>query len=420
MRLPKVSIIVPVYNATTYLSKCLEQLVNQTYKNIEIICIDDGSKDHSHTIVERYIEIDNRITLIRQKNRGVAATRNVGLQVASGDYMMSCDSDDYFQLDAVELCVKALYSYGYCDAVLFNSTLFTQYGWSFVGIEGEAYNSIPSRIVGEKSNFLSGFGNVCFGMFSLNFIRENKLSFREGHIYEDWEFVAHFLSKANNIYWLNARLYNYRWMQDSSICGNITLSCLDVFTTMSLVEKYFKEAGRWENNQYSFYIKALGHILYFKRERLIRAKEDVKKAFDKKAEEFVQAIPYTMLCSLVHFFPMADRVALLKLHKDHDVEVEFCMENLKRQRREERKQRIKSFFKGILMKFFPAYRVAVNTRREMEQMHGELMGKLNEVTWLQYENRKDIDLIMRKLGMNKESKLIEEILVKKEHENYIK
>ena len=72
------------------------------------------------------------------------------------------------------------------------------------------------------------------------------------------------------------------------------------------------------------------------------------------------------------------------------------------------------------MKFFPAYRVAVNTRYEMEQMHGELMGKLNEITWLQYENRKEINLIMRKLGIDGEAKTIEEILVAKENENYIK
>lgn len=284
---------------------------------------------------------------------------------------------------------------------------------------GEAYN-FPSEMNCDESTYLGAFTNVCFAMYSLEVIKKNNLLFAEGHIYEDWEFAAHFNSVAQKIYWLNRNLYNYRWSQNSSISGDVSLSCLDAFNAMEQVVGHLKGANRWEQNQYSFYIRALGHILYFKRDRLIRAKEDVKKAFDKKAEEFIQAIPYTMLCSLAHFFPMTDRVALLKLHKDHDVEVEFCTENLKRQRREARKQRIRSFFKGILMKFFPAYRVAVNTRREIEQMHGELMGKLNEVTWLQYENRKDIDLIIRKLGMDKESKLIEEIMVKKEHENYIK
>lgn len=420
MNFPKISILVPIYNAELYLKECLLSLINQTYKSIEIICIDDGSRDNSGDIVKHYMALDHRITLISQENRGLSAARNAGLKIATGEYIMFCDSDDYFQLDAIELCVREIITHNCIDGIFFNARMFSMSGTDIRGIEGEAYETVPLEIVCDQSNFLGGFGNVCFGCFSLSIIKSNNLTFREGYIYEDWDFVVQFSILAKKIYWLNHMLYNYRWAQTGSLCGDVTIKCLDIFITMSLVEKYLKMACRWENNQYSFYIKALGHILYFKRERLIRAKEDVKKAFDKKAEEFVQAIPYTMLCSLVHFFPMADRVALLKLHKDHDVEVEFCMENLKRQRREERKQRIKSFFKGILMKFFPAYRVAVNTRREMEQMHGELMGKLNEVTWLQYENRKDIDLIMRKLGMNKESKLIEEILVKKEHENYIK
>lgn len=419
MILPKISIVVPIYNAEITIEECLLCLVNQTYRNIEIICIDDGSNDHSYKIVEKYANLDARIKLIRQKNKGVAAARNIGLQLASGDYMMSCDADDYFEWNAVESCVKVCMSHTDCDAVFFNAKMFTNEK-CFTALVGEEYDSIPQEINCEESSFLGAFANVCFGMFSLQLIRKEQLSFVENHIYEDWDFVVHFNSVAQKILWLNKNCYNYRWLQNSSISGNVTENCLDVFQTMLRIENYLHKGGRWENNQYSFYIKALGHILYFKRDRLPRAKEDVKTAFDEKASEFIQAIPYTMLCSLVHFFPMADRVSILKLHPDHDIEVQFCLDNLKRQKRAERKARIKSFFKKILMMIFPAYRVAVNTRFEMEQMHGELMGKLNEITWLQYENRKDINLILRKLGVDKEARLTEEILVARENENYIK
>lgn len=420
MNLPKISIIVPIYNTEIYLKECLQSLINQTYENIEIVCINDGSKDKSEIILKNYMALDDRIVMISQENKGLSAARNAGLKIATGEYVMFCDSDDFLQLDAVELCVKKLVAHNCIDGVFFNARMFSMVGTNMRGIEGEAYEAVPLEIDCDESNFLGGFGNVCFGCFSLSIIKSNNLMFREGYIYEDWDFVAQFSVQAKKIYWLNCMLYNYRWGQGSSLCGDVTEKCLDIFITMAFVEKYFKEAGRWENNQYSFYIKALGHILYFKRDRLPRAKEDVKTAFDEKASEFIQAIPYTMLCSLVHFFPMADRVSILKLHPDHDIEVQFCLDNLKRQKRAERKARIKSFFKKILMMIFPAYRVAVNTRFEMEQMHGELMGKLNEITWLQYENRKDINLILRKLGVDKEARLTEEILVARENENYIK
>lgn len=420
MNLPKVSIIVPIYNTEIYLNECLLSLINQTYRSIEIVCINDGSTDSSENIIKKFMVLDNRIVMINQENKGLSAARNAGIKIATGEYVMFCDSDDFFQLDAVELCVKKLVAHSCIDGVLFNARMFSMTGTIMRGIEGEAYDTVPLVIDCDKSSFLGGFGNVCFGCFSLSIIKSGNLIFREGYIYEDWDFVARFSMLARKIYWLNHMLYNYRWAQSGTLCDNVTIKCLDIFITMSLVEKCFRTAGRWENNQYSFYIKALGHILYFRRDRLTKAKEDVREAFEKKAEELVQGIPYTMLCSLVHFFPMEDRVSILKLHPDHGIEVQFCLDNLKRQKIAARKAKIRSFLKRILMKFFPAYRVAVNTRYEMEQMHGELMGKLNEITWLQYENRKEINLIMRKLGIDGEAKTIEEILVAKENENYIK
>lgn len=410
MTLPKVSIVVPIYNTAPYLRECLNSLVNQTYKNIEILCIDDGSSDNSYAIAEKYAEADSRIMLVEQENKGVSATRNVGLNLATGDYLMSCDSDDFFQLNAVELCVKASFAYEHCDAVFFNARMFTQHGASYTGIDGIAYENIPQRIICEESNFLGCFGNVCFGMFSLPLIRKHGLLFREGFIYEDWDFVVQFNSKAECIYWLNAKLYNYRWAQDCSIMGNVTSKCLDVFITVSLVEKHLKESRRWENNQYSFYIKALEHILYFKRERLVNAKEDVKKAFEEKSAEFIQGIPYTMLCSLMRFFPMVDRISILSIHKDHDVEVKFCSNSLRRQRISKIKVKARSMIKKILMFLSPTYRVASNSRFELEQTRSAIMEKINEMKEIQLDNQNRINLILRKLEIDEDERILDEII----------
>lgn len=99
---PKISVIVPVYNVQNYLRECLEHLINQTYRNIEIILVDDGSTDQSGNICDEYQEMDNRIHVIHKTNGGLSDARNTGIEYASGDYIGFIDSDDYPDLDMYE------------------------------------------------------------------------------------------------------------------------------------------------------------------------------------------------------------------------------------------------------------------------------------------------------------------------------
>lgn len=93
------SIIVPVYNVERYLRRCLESIINQTYSNLEIILVDDGSTDNSGNICDEFAEKDSRITVIHKKNEGVSVARNIGLDIAKGDYIGLVDSDDYIKVD---------------------------------------------------------------------------------------------------------------------------------------------------------------------------------------------------------------------------------------------------------------------------------------------------------------------------------
>lgn len=105
---PLVSIIVPVYNVEKYLARCLTSIVNQTYKNIEIIVVDDGAKDSSGLICDEWAKKDSRIQVIHQENQGIANTRNTGLKHIKGKYFVAIDSDDYIYLNAIEYLVSAL------------------------------------------------------------------------------------------------------------------------------------------------------------------------------------------------------------------------------------------------------------------------------------------------------------------------
>lgn len=112
----KLSIMVPVYNVERYIRKCLDSLVNQTYKNLEIILIDDGSPDNSGKICDEYALQDNRIKVIHKQNGGVSSARNSGLTVATGDYVCFVDSDDWVALDAYDKLLKYFEEYN-VDAV---------------------------------------------------------------------------------------------------------------------------------------------------------------------------------------------------------------------------------------------------------------------------------------------------------------
>ena len=104
----KVSVIIPIYNAEKFLSLCLESIINQTYKNLEIVLVNDGSLDNSIEICRQYAERDNRIKIIDDKNRGVSYARNKGIEKATGQYILFIDSDDIVKKNYIDILVKKI------------------------------------------------------------------------------------------------------------------------------------------------------------------------------------------------------------------------------------------------------------------------------------------------------------------------
>ena len=109
--MPKISIIVPVYNVEKYLSTCLDSLINQTLKDIEIICVNDGSTDNSLNILNEYAKNDPRIIVINKENSGPGACRNLGIEKATGEYIQFADSDDWIEKETCEICYQKAIEY---------------------------------------------------------------------------------------------------------------------------------------------------------------------------------------------------------------------------------------------------------------------------------------------------------------------
>ena len=114
----KFSIIVPVYNVEKYLNQCVDSIMNQTYKDIEIILVDDGSPDNCPKMCDEYKEKDSRIKVIHKPNGGLSDARNEGLKVVSGDYIAFIDSDDWIELDAFENFFGAIEKFNHPDVLI--------------------------------------------------------------------------------------------------------------------------------------------------------------------------------------------------------------------------------------------------------------------------------------------------------------
>ena len=212
---PTVSVIIPVYNVSEYIKKCIESAVNQTYSNIEIIVIDDFSQDDSISKVREFK--DSRIKIIsHKKNRGVSVIRNTGIDAAKGEFIIFLDSDDYLDCDLVRKCIERQKKND-VDCVVYNrhrvddlgNLLNVPYSWSnkFYG------NKIENKCIDDDgTETLIGWNvSSCSKFIRLDYLKQNKIYFLEEHRYcEDHYFSAKlYLSKVRFSY-IDEKLYYYR------------------------------------------------------------------------------------------------------------------------------------------------------------------------------------------------------------------
>lgn len=186
----KVSVVVPVYNTEKYIDECLESLENQTLKEIEIICVNDGSKDGSLQLLQKHAEKDSRIKVLSQENSGVSVARNNGLKAATGEYIVFFDSDDIFPPYVLEKEYKNAIKYK-VNVVAFNMKRFTD-GQETIDINSLKYDPSKVRFCSRQENqnpfyyMLEDGGYVITKLFKRSFLLEHNVSFKPGVTnYED-------------------------------------------------------------------------------------------------------------------------------------------------------------------------------------------------------------------------------------------
>lgn len=300
----KISIIVPIYNTEKYLERCLQSLINQDYKNIEIILINDGSNDKSISICNTYKNKDNRIIVIDKKHTGVADTRNIGIKKATGDYIGFVDSDDYIDKDMFKNLVEGVEKYkceiSMCDLVETYSLNDEIKEYKLKHIKMDKKQAL------EQLLYDKNIGNY---MTVKLFKRElfEGIEFPKETLYEDIAIAYKLFNKASNILYIPVPMYHY-YQRSDSIVNNITresirnyisvvferyydlknnsqdielynvYSIVNVVVKMSVWAIRIKDYELFENEIYNYYCKMEKELNLVDEGNLIKIMTDFEKA----------------------------------------------------------------------------------------------------------------------------------------------
>lgn len=244
--MPKVSIIIPVYNVEKYLDQCVQSAINQTLQDIEIILVDDESPDGCPQMCDEYAKTDSRIKVVHKKNGGLGFARNSGLEVATGEYVTFLDSDDYIDYNCYELAYQYIKRFG-LDCIYFRCDRFSDTDKIEATIK---YNEIKNARIIEGTEIIDFSYNMiankphmtkdrdvdvssCFALYNLSIIKGNRLEFHSERelVSEDLVFNLDYLKCANKIAICDNKFYHYR----------INLSSLTRSHKNDFIDRFYKQ-----------------------------------------------------------------------------------------------------------------------------------------------------------------------------------
>lgn len=266
-----VSIVIPIYNVEKYLDKCVESVRGQTYSELEIILVDDGSPDRCGQMCDDYAKEDERIKVLHKKNGGLSDARNEGVKLATGKYLFFIDSDDYIAKDLVEKTVS-LAEKNECDMVLFD----------YYYVEPRAME-IRSTIVPENKVIsleeepllLLAATSACAKLYRRDFYVNAECPFPKGIYFEDLATTSILLAKANRVYYLKEPLYYYVNRENSIMTGkNFEKSSHDKIVALEHILSFYRENGWYEKYREELEYMVFGHEYFEPSKVLALAGED--------------------------------------------------------------------------------------------------------------------------------------------------
>lgn len=280
---PKVSVIIPMYNSDKYLGDCIESVLNQTLKELEIILVDDGSTDNSGVICDEYATKDSRIKVVHQENGGLSIARNTGLDIATGKYVLFLDSDDLYLPNSCEILYNEIEKRN-AEYVIANYQNCDDDGklWARPIFDKERYKNFKLSITDYQDSFFIMNSSAGNKIFRRTFIDKLNLRFVPKAIAEDAIFTTYCFIKSKSVYYINDVVYIYRQRDlPTSISNNCSFAYFEnINKSYRIIYENFKN-----NNQIGFYrffyAKSVTYILYKFIDSTLLTHEEKVKILDK-------------------------------------------------------------------------------------------------------------------------------------------
>ena len=239
MCIPKVSVIIPVYNTEKYVRQAVESILLQTLKDIEIIIVNDGSTDGSMTILEELAAQDERIKLFSQENQGQSAARNFATEKAKGKYIYFMDSDDFLEKDALQLCFEKAESNN-LDFVLFDAEILNPQDTTAIDITYQRTQIMDEESIYTGNELLNLFirkyiftPSPCLSFINTAFLRQQNLSFYPGIIHEDQLFTCKLYLNANKVMCIAKPFFKRRFRSDSTMTNRFAWKNMRGYLTVT-------------------------------------------------------------------------------------------------------------------------------------------------------------------------------------------
>ena len=272
----KVSIIIAAYNIEKYIEKCLESVVNQTFKNLEIIVVNDGSTDSTLEKIESFKRIDKRIVLVNQENKGLIEARKSGFRVSNGEYILFIDGDDWLDLKAIEILYQVSENDKY-DII--------QYGYLIAYEDGsfkDGWNSKKEKVFSNDQfleTILKGKINhsIWCKFIKREYILINNIVFPSNISYgEDLGLTISLSVHKPKVYNINKCLYYY-YKRDTSLTNNISSKILDIYYVTIFIKKILINNGLFEKYIEEFEYMAYKQNYYIRRDLIFLYKSNIGK-----------------------------------------------------------------------------------------------------------------------------------------------
>ncbi|WP_407376086.1 glycosyltransferase family 2 protein [Methanobrevibacter sp.] len=297
----KVSVVIPVYNVEDFLGECLDSIINQTLKDIEIICVNDGSQDRSLEILNEYASRDERMTVLDQENGGHAVATNRGMRLATGKYIFFMDSDDILELTALEETYNVAEERN-VDFVIFQAINYYMDTGELVEAENYSMNELAD-FVGDSVFNYRDIRDYVFKitvtpwskLYNREFVMKNNIIYPEGFVFDDNVFFYDTLFAADRITFLRKHLFKRRWYSTSSTTsgGQHFANYIDI---CDLIWQVFFKYGEFDNYKENLLHKKFytnfhwyRHIKpEFKQYFLDRLREDYRRiASDEEFKQYI-------------------------------------------------------------------------------------------------------------------------------------